>query len=584
MAATATATPYRLLTSHFLRQFLANDLIAPDADRSQLLAVLTATVVCLTLFISTVMSFTYVGPLLTPGLAAVLSLDDKFFYLAFGMVVTALVAASQWDALAIDARDAAILEPLPVRAAIVRRAKLSAVAIVGMAAGLAVNLCPSIVFPSLILFTFRQASFLALIGMILAHATFTVAASLFGYLTVVTLREVLTAVLGPTWFARVSPWVQGALIVLLGGSLLLLPPAASRIAHRGFDGWRAMAPPMWFLGAYEMSAGHILIDLPRTAMRPRQAENEQLATSVYRQRQGEFPALAGRAGYAIGSTLLIGAAAYLWNARRRLSLAAVPPAAVHRKWLLVGRLANLLVVRRAAARAGFHFAMAAMWRSNTHRLTLACAAAVGLAMAVLVLSGSNVQSGQVSARLLAAQPLLYGALLVGFRHTIRVPAELRASWGFQLAWRNQQQSFIAGVKSAAIVALVVPALLVLLPLFTFALGPTRALLHAALGLGGAIVMLESLMIQYDKVPFTCTYLPRENMKALAPVYAIAFAIGASIFARLQHAALYDTPVPTLLTLVAVYASLRLVAVTRARLPYVEFDEAPATFQRLGLDG
>ena len=51
---------------------------------------------------------------LTPGQAAVLSLNDKFFYLALAMIVTALVAASQWDALAIDPRDAAILEPLPV--------------------------------------------------------------------------------------------------------------------------------------------------------------------------------------------------------------------------------------------------------------------------------------------------------------------------------------------------------------------------------------------------------------------------------------------------------------------------------------
>ena len=52
------------------------------------------------------------------------------------------------------------------------------------------------------------------------------------------------------------------------------------------------------------------------------------------------------------------------------------------------RLVNMLVLRDAAVRAGFHFALAPMWRNKTHRLTLACAAAGGLAMAVVVLSNA----------------------------------------------------------------------------------------------------------------------------------------------------------------------------------------------------
>ena len=51
---------------------------------------------------------------LTPGEAAVLTLNDKFFYVSLAMLITALVAAAQWDALSLDQRDAAILDPLPV--------------------------------------------------------------------------------------------------------------------------------------------------------------------------------------------------------------------------------------------------------------------------------------------------------------------------------------------------------------------------------------------------------------------------------------------------------------------------------------
>jgi hypothetical protein len=266
------------------------------------------------------------------------------------------------------------------------------------------------------------------------------------------------------------------------------------------------------------------------------------------------------------------------------ALAPAPPPSSRRGWPLGGRLADAWLVRDAAARAGFYFTLAAMFRSNNHRLTLVCAAAAGFAMALVAVSNANAQEGAgPSARLLAMQPLLYGALLVGFRHVIRVPAELRANWGFQLAWRERTRAFVAGVKRAAVIGLVLPALAILLPLDMFVMGPQLALMHAGLGLAGAIVLLEALMVSYDKVPFTCTYVPSEDMKALAPIYAIAFMVGALNFAHMQNTALQSgNPARVLITLGVAFAMLRLMSVKRGRLPQVEFDEAPATYQRLGL--
>jgi hypothetical protein len=383
----------------------------------------------------------------------------------------------------------------------------------------------------------------------------------------------------------VSPSAQGVLIVLVGASLLLLPAAGGRIAQRGFDGWQAMSPPMWFLGAHEMMAGGIIADLPRTQMSPRQIERDRVNTALYASRRDAFPALASRAAVAFGVLFLVAMMAYGWNARRLPSLTPAPPRAARRRWRLAARLAHALLLRDAAARAGFHLTLAALWRSHTHRLTLACAAAAGLAMAVVALSRTGLEAGAgASARELAVQPLVYGALLVGFRHAIRVPAELRASWGFQLAWRGHARRFLSGVTRAAILALAMPTLIVLLPLFVFLLGPQLALTHAVLGLAGAIVLLEGLLVTYDKVPFTCTYVPSENMKVLGPVYAIAFLVGASQFARLQHAALNGGGATLLLMALAViFAILRAIGARRVRLPWVEFNEAPASFQRLGLD-
>jgi hypothetical protein len=145
------------------------------------------------------------------------------------------------------------------------------------------------------------------------------------------------------------------------------------------------------------------------------------------------------------------------------------------------------------------------------------------------------------------------------------------------------RAFLAGVRRAALVALVLPALAVLLPLYAFVLGTPGALFHAGLGLAGAIVFLEALLVTYEKVPFTCTYLPSENMKALVPIYGFAFMAGAVNFARMQAQAIVSgDPTSILITLAVLFVALRVVSLRRVRRPLVEFDEAPSTYQQLGL--
>ena len=132
--------------------------MSPDGDRSQMLAIVGASVISLTLFISMFTSAGYAMSIMMPGEAAVLTLSDKFLYISLAMLVTALVAAAQWDALAIDYRDAVILQPLPIRPAALRLAKLTAVAALGAGVAIAVNIFPTIVFPWMLAFAVPQMS------------------------------------------------------------------------------------------------------------------------------------------------------------------------------------------------------------------------------------------------------------------------------------------------------------------------------------------------------------------------------------------------------------------------------------------
>jgi hypothetical protein len=578
---TGSVSTWLQLTKLFLRQFLENDLVSPEADRAQLLAIVGAGVVSLTLFVSMFLSSTYAMSVLTPGEAAVRTLNDKFFYASLAMLITALVAAAQWDALAVDHRDAAILDPLPVRPAIVRWAKLSAVAMLGAGAAVAVNLFPTFVFPWMLSFSLRQMAASDVFRLMAIHAVVTITAAAFGYLAVMALRESLSALLGPKLFTRISAPLQAVTIVVLGILLLLLPPASTRVAARGFSGWPSHLPPMAFVALYEVVSNEFIVGLPRRLVPERMAARDRANTAIYEARRPLFRPMAQRVQVLLGTAAVLLVVATMVNALRAPISGVLLTAGGRRRWRLARGVTHAILVRHPAARAGFHFGLATLFRNKTHRLTLACAAAVGVAMALVVLSRIDLQSGRLSPGLLSIQPLLYGSLLVAFRHLIRVPAELRANWAVQLAWRGHPRAFSRGVRRAAMVALAVPAVVAVIPVVAVVSGGAVAIAHALLGIAGAAIFVEGLMLGYEKAPFACSYVPGSG-KGFLPILVIGFLLGASIFARLELAIISGSNASAaFIVLGVVFVALR-IASARQRDVAIDFDEGPQVMSQLGL--
>ena len=75
----AATSMHSTLTRHFLRRFLENDLISPDADRTQLLAVVGAGLFSIMLLVTLFMSSVYVTVTITPSQLALAALHDRFF-------------------------------------------------------------------------------------------------------------------------------------------------------------------------------------------------------------------------------------------------------------------------------------------------------------------------------------------------------------------------------------------------------------------------------------------------------------------------------------------------------------------------
>ena len=168
---------------------------------------------------------------------------------------------------------------------------------------------------------------------------------------------------------------------------------------------------------------------------------------------------------------------------------------------------------------------------------------------------------------------------------LRVPAELRANWGIQVAWQGKPRAFANGVRAAALLSIALPAIVAVVAPIAFAGGALFAAAHALVGVAGAAVFLDALMLSYDKVPFTCTYLPGDNMRAVAPVYGIAFLIGASAFAQLELAILTGSySVAGVAALAAIFIALRVASALRPRVADIDFNEAPLSHQSLGLHG
>ena len=186
----------------------------------------------------------------------------------------------------------------------------------------------------------------------------TVAAAAFGYLAVMALRESLSGVLGPKLFATVSPCVPG--VGDRGARQLVAAGAAGvdRVAERGFSGWRAQSPPMAFVGALRSGGRSFIVDLPRRRdERARWPRRDRAGTALYEQRRPLLPA-DGAAGANCCSAGCSSILVVAYDGQRLAGAALAARCSLtgeRRRSRVSERIANAVIVRDPAARAGFLF-------------------------------------------------------------------------------------------------------------------------------------------------------------------------------------------------------------------------------------
>jgi hypothetical protein len=146
---------------------------------------------------------------------------------------------------------------------------------------------------------------------------------------------------------------------------------------------------------------------------------------------------------------------------------------------------------------------------------------------------------------LSIQLVLSFFVLCGLRYSFTIPAELRANWVFQITEGDEGRRHIQAAKKVLAVFGGLPPIAVLFPLHLVLWGWRTALLHAAYSLALALLLAELLLLNFSKIPFTCSYLPgKANVRLLAFGYFLAFFTYAYYMASLE-ARLLGNPVKLL---------------------------------------
>jgi hypothetical protein len=355
--------------------------------------------------------------------------------------------------------------------------------------------------------------------------------------------------------------VQGLLLtILLCGFPLVfaIPSLESSIAQR--PAWAASAPPAWFLGVHQVILGN----------------HQPLAFLL------AWRGLASTAIAALGAVLT-----YLWTFRRHrvrlLESRAAAPHAEGRTWFAnaAGRL-----MPDPHKLAIFAFVAKTLARSRHHRLVLTAFAAVAIAVIFesfisVALSGDfralSERSRALREAAVSAPLALSLFVLAGFRYLFRLPVELAANWVFRVNEPGNRLSFLIAVEDFLLCCAITPVALLTLPLEMLLLGPGTGIAAGILCLLPSLILMEMLLVRFEKVPFTSSYLPgRRPLIETLLIYGMAVGLYVGALSTIVTWSLQEPRLTLGLfaALVAVWLKIRKDRREDLEIGKLEFEEVP----------
>jgi hypothetical protein len=236
-----------------------------------------------------------------------------------------------------------------------------------------------------------------------------------------------------------------------------------------------------------------------------------------------------------------------------------------------------------AFRAVHGFTVLTLVRSQLHQGVLVGLSACGAGMALNRLIEANLAGWLAaggpppSSLASAAMWTPFGLMFVcglGIRAALVLPMEQRANWIFRLteaeAMRREQLCAVERVVTMYVVGVPVVAAI---PILWIAIGSTAVIGAAVVALVG-VVFVHAVLLDWRRIPFTCSYLPGKRFVAHSVVIgSMAFVLFALAGVALVHAATAGTT-----QALAIGAVLSLVAGLLRRRRFAAWRATPLTFE------
>ncbi|MEP7364532.1 MAG: hypothetical protein ABI972_14850 [Acidobacteriota bacterium] len=433
---------------------------------------------------------------------------DHLFFITLSMLLTGLFTALQWQSLFPSRRDYLALAGLPVTARQIFGAKAAALLMLAIAYIVCVNLLPSGILSAVAFGRYQRNAFLSVVTLFTSASM----AGLFVFFVLIAAQGVLLSATPARWLAPVTLFSQGALVVVILCALPLAVPIPGLYwamdQRPDFARW---LPPVWFLAADQQVLGN---------------------------REEYVRALAALAWRVLPASGLAAGAAHLWSYYvHRVSVleSSGDPGNASRSGLRMrGYLAGVLFPRSQEL-AVFSFMAKTLGRSGPHRLALTGYAGMGIAIVVATFAavglspsfrGFAVRTAAVQQTAISAPLALSLFLLTGFRYLFRLPVELRANWVFQVNEGGNRRLFLDAAERFLLWFGVAPVALAAVPTEMALLGWMDGAVALTCVTMTMLILVELLLLTFQKVPFTCSYLP--GKRSLAET-ALFFGVGAGVY-------------------------------------------------------
>ena len=476
-------THFRVLFRNFLFRIVDLDILSGQADVVKLLGQFAALLAALSLMVAPA-AFRIIRSKAPPSEILVSAWVDEHYLIATTMAMVGLFAVLLWDSALPNQRDVLVLAPLPVKMRTILVAKLAAM---GSTLGLAVfalNFFTGISYP--LALGLVSGGFLGIIRSFAAYWTtmLTAAAFMFGW--VLAIQGIAAQMFLRQRFLRLSSYLQVVAVGLILVVYFLQPPLATpdALAKPENAELATWLPSYWFVGLFQQLAGS-----SHEAIEPLAAQ--------------AWFGLAVSFGTALIALLL----SYFRTTRKIVEEPDIEPERNKTSWsLLLGDSLRTAIV---------HFCARTLSRSRQHRIILACYLGIGFALALAygrtLLYGYYGYTGapwyEINRPFLVATVVMLCFAVVGMRVVFSMPTTLTANWIFQTAVAHDAPEYLAGIRRTLLLLAVAPVWIFSAVILLSVWPPWPVVGHLLLLGPLGFILTDLCLLRFDKIPFTCSYLP-----------------------------------------------------------------------------